>query len=89
MNTVTTALKTVINVFDRDVLVAAVTVIPATSVWIQTENIVLGSIAGFASYLAFEHGIPFVQTRKLDIRTLMSAYDTVRSAIATKIIKRI
>ena len=56
MHFVITSMRSVIDFFDRDVLLTAATVIPATMVWIQTESMWFAAFAGVAMYVAVAHG---------------------------------
>ena len=82
-------MNTLKSLFDRDMLRTAVTVIPATALWIASESTIIAAGVGAASFLTLEYGYPAYREGRLSVRPLVDMYTTVRDMIRSKMIKSV
>ena len=74
--------------FKYDLLLAAVTVIPAATVWIFTNRLYFGVALGSALFLAVEYGYPALQKGSLDLSPLVRFSTQMRDMVRTRAVKR-
>lgn len=73
---------------ERDVFLAAISVIPAAIVWIALNHFYLGATLGVAIFLAAEYGYPAIRSGKIDISPVLATLANLRGMIRSRVARR-
>ena len=73
---------------DRDVILTAIVVIPASTIWITTNQTWLALLVGGVLYLCADYGYPMLRGQKIDVQPLVRLYNHVRGIVQSRIARR-
>lgn len=73
------------NLIDRDVVLTAIVVIPASFAWIVTERTWIALFLAACIYVGMEYGYPAVRDRNFDIQPFIRFYNQMREMISRKV----